>query len=195
MWRSPPKYFVRGLLVAAPLIVTFYLLYWMLSIFDHLVPLGVPGLGLLVSVVLVTVVGWLSSNVLGRRSLEAGERVLRRVPLVKLLYTSIKDLVGAFVGDHRRFDKPVLVALGASASEIEMPGFVTREQLPAFDRPEHVAVYFPQAYNFAGNVLLVPRARVKALNVSSSDLMTFIVSGGVSGFGLGPSMLPPKQPE
>jgi len=190
MWRSLPKYFLRGLFVAAPVVVTFYLLYWLLHVVDSLLPFGIPGLGLVVSLICITLIGWFSSNVIGRRAIDLGEQILRRVPFVKLLYTSIKDLVGAFVGDQRRFDKPVLVALGPTAGELEMPGFVTREHLPAFDRPLHVAVYFPQAYNFAGNVLLVPRERVKPLSVSSSELMTFIVSGGVSGFGVGQSMLP-----
>ncbi|HET9955365.1 MAG TPA: DUF502 domain-containing protein, partial [Polyangiaceae bacterium] len=118
------------------------------------------------------------------------ERLLKRVPLVKLIYTSIKDLIGAFVGDHRSFDRPVAMRLAAD-SPVRMLGFVTREALHTLGFVEHVAVYLPQSYNFAGNLVLVPRALVEPLDVSSGELMTFIVSGGVSGLGIGPSMLPP----
>jgi uncharacterized membrane protein len=195
MLRLVPRYFLRGLLVLAPVAVTLYLVYWLLHLFDSLVPLGIPGLGTLVTVVFVTGVGVVSSNVIGRRVIDMGDRLLKRVPFVKLLYTSIKDLVGAFVGDQRKFDKPVLVSVSTAEGAVQVPGFVTREQLVVLGLTEHVAVYLPQAYNFAGNVILVRRELVKPLSVPSAELMTFIVSGGISGFGVGTSMLPPSSKE
>jgi uncharacterized membrane protein len=195
MLRLVPRYFLRGLLVLAPVAVTLYLVYWLLHLFDSLVPLGIPGLGTLVTLCFVTGVGLVSSNVIGRRFIDMGDRLLKRVPFIKLLYTSIKDLVGAFVGDQRKFDKPVLVSVSSSDGAVQVPGFVTREQLMVLGLTEHVAVYLPQAYNFAGNVLLVRKELVKPLSVPSAELMTFIVSGGISGFGVGTSMLPPSSKE
>jgi uncharacterized membrane protein len=142
----------------------------------------VPGLGLLVTLVLLTLVGFLTSNVIGRSVVEMADRMLQHVPLVKLVYTSIKDLVGAFVGEKKSFNRPVAVRLSAD-SPLMVLGFVTRDALTALSLPGHVAVYFPQSYNFAGNLVLAPRELVQALQVSSSELMTFVVSGGISGFG------------
>jgi uncharacterized membrane protein len=140
-------------------------------------------------------VGFLTSNVVGKAVVRKAERWLERVPLLKLIYGSIRDLISAFVGDKKRFDRPVAVSLVAQSSAKAL-GFVTRESMDELDMPGHVAVYFPQSYNFAGNLLLFPRDQVERLDASSADVMTFIVSGGVSGFGIAPQSLstPPSLP-
>src|SRR5262249_50667071 len=72
-------------------------------------------------------------------------------------------------------------------SRARMLGFVTREHLEALGMKGEVAVYFPQSYNFAGYLAVVPRDQVEPLDVSTTDLMTFVVSGGVSGLGIEPA--------
>jgi uncharacterized membrane protein len=196
--RSLLGYFVRGMLVVVPTALTLYVVYFAFTTVDKLLPLGVPGLGLVVTLVLITFVGFLSSNVIGNTLVEEFERLIARLPLTKLVYTSIKDLMGAFVGDRKRFDRPVSVSL-TSEGAVRALGFVTREQLGFLDMDGHVAVYFPQSYNFAGNLVLVPRARVEPLETNSAELMTFIVSGGVSGYteaepGAGPPQAGGAQP-
>ncbi len=176
-------YFWRGCLVLLPVVVTAYVAYFVVALFDRLVPLGIPGLGLVVVVALVTVVGFLTSNVLGHAAVNTMEKWLGSLPLLKLIYGSIRDLVQAFVGNKKRFDQAVAVRL-APESAIQLLGFVTRDSLAVLGKRDHVAVYVPQSYNFAGNVLVVPREQVEPLQVSSSDLMAFIVSGGVSGLGV-----------
>jgi uncharacterized membrane protein len=105
--------------------------------------------------------------------------MFKKLPLVKLLYTSIKDLIGAFVGDQKSFNKPVAVALVPGGPMVL--GFVTNESLESLGLAEHVAVYVPQSYNFAGNLLLFPKEQVLPIETDSSQVMTFLVSGGVSG--------------
>jgi uncharacterized membrane protein len=191
MWLRPlVRYFLRGAFVTAPLALTLYIILKLLSFVDLVLPLGIPGLGLLVTLTLITLIGFLTSNVVGRGILEGTERLLRKVPLVKLIYGSIKDLVGAFVGDRKSFDRPVAVRPYGEAG-VRVLGFVTREDLLALGMPGHVAVYLPQSYNFAGFLLVVPREQVELLDVPSAELMTFLVSGGISGLGVGRSMLPP----
>jgi uncharacterized membrane protein len=185
-------YFVRGCLVMAPLGLTIYILYAILRTVDQLLPIGIPGVGLLLTLVLVTLVGVLTSNVVGRSALETTEGVLKRLPLVNLIYTSIKDLVSAFMGDKKSFNRPVAVTLHPDGN-LKALGFITRDDLHVLDLPNHVAVYFPQSYNFAGYLALVPREQVEALEVSSAELMTFVISGGVSGFGVGQSLLTPTR--
>lgn len=183
------SYFFRGSLVLIPVAATLYIVYFIVAAIDRLLPIGVPGLGFVITVSFVTLTGFLASNVVGKTALGIAERFFTRVPLVKLLYSSIKDLIGAFVGEQRRFDRPVSVALSADG-HVKAIGFVTRSDLGPLGLPNDVAVYFPQSYNFAGNLVLVPKDRITLLDVSSSDVMTFIVSGGVSGLGVGPALTP-----
>jgi uncharacterized membrane protein len=178
-------YFWRGCLVLVPVVVTVYVAYLVVATFDRLVPVGIPGLGLALVLALVTLVGFMTSNVIGRAVVDAAERWLSSVPLLKLVYGSIRDLVQAFVGNKKRFDKPVALTL-MPGSPIQMLGFVTRDTLGELGKIDRVAVYVPQCYAFSGGLLIAPRELVEPLDVSSTDLMTFIVSGGVSGLGVDP---------
>lgn len=180
-------YFWRGCLVLLPVFVTAYVAYLVIAAFDRLVPLGIPGLGLVFVIALVTLVGFMTSNVMGRAVVEAAERRLSSLPFLKLVYGSIRDLVQAFVGNKKRFDKPVALAL-LPGSPVQVLGFVTRDALTELGKADRVAVYIPQSYNFAGNLVIAPREQVEALDASSTDLMAFIVSGGVSGLGVEPSV-------
>jgi uncharacterized membrane protein len=178
------KWFLNGCLVLTPLAATIYIAYLVFSTIDRLLPVGIPGIGFVLTIALITLVGFLTSNVMGKSVFAWFERLLERVPPVKLLYTSLKDLVGAFVGDQRKFDAPVAVTV-VPGTGIKTLGFVTRRSLEGLGSPGHVAVYLPQSYNFAGNVLLVPSGSVEPLDAAPGDLMTFIVSGGVTGLGVG----------
>lgn len=173
------RYLVQGAIVAVPIVVTLYITSLVVLTVDGFLPLPIPGLGLVVTLILLTLLGFVASSVVGKRVIAEVEQSLQGVPLIKILYNAIKDLIGAFVGNKKSFNRPVAVRL--QGSDFYMFGFATRDsmQVPGFE--EHVAVYFPQSYNFAGNVLVVPRAQVQPLEVRSSEAMTFIVSGGVSG--------------
>jgi len=172
--------FLKGCLVLVPTVTTVYVVWFVLQKMDSLFPLPIPGLGLLLAVVAITAIGWIASNVVGRRVVEWIERLLKNLPVVRLLFTSIKDLMGAFVGDKRTFDKPVLVRLDPNGTT-RMLGFVTCERFDDARLAGHVAVYLPQSYNFAGNVVVVPRGQVESIDADGAEFMTFIVSGGVSG--------------
>ncbi len=172
--------FLKGCLVLVPTVTTVYVVWFVLHKMDSLFPLPIPGLGLLLAVVAITAIGWIASNVVGRRVVEWIERLLKNLPVVRLLFTSIKDLMGAFVGDKRTFDKPVLVRLDPNGTT-RMLGFVTCERFDDARLAGHVAVYLPQSYNFAGNVVVVPRGQVETIDADGAEFMTFIVSGGVSG--------------
>lgn len=187
------RYFVQGALVIAPIVATIYILYFAFTTIDQLIGLDIPGLGFIVTVGLVTLIGFLTSNVIGRSVVEFTEHLMSRLPLVKLLYSSIKDLIGAFMGQRATFSSPVSVRVGASEDDIRVLGFVTRKSLSRLGLPGHVAVYLPQSYNFAGNLLMVPAERVEPVDAPTSEIVTFLVSGGISGLGVGHS-LPPSPP-
>jgi uncharacterized membrane protein len=172
--------FLKGCLVLVPTATTFYVVWLVLRKLDAIVPLPFPGLGLVLTIAAITAIGWVASNVVGRRVVGWVESMLRNLPVVRLLFTSLKDLMGAFVGEKRTFDKPVLLRLD-DAGTLRLLGFVTCEHFEDPRLAGHVAVYLPQSYNFAGNVLVVPRARIEPIDADGAEFMTFIVSGGVSG--------------
>ena len=172
--------FFEGLFLVVPVAVTIYVVFLVFNFIDGWLNIPIPGIGFILTIGMLVLVGRLASNVFFRGALGSLEKVLTRTPFVKLVYTSLKDLIEAFMGEKKRFDQPVLVTLtpGGHAQAI---GFVTRQNLDLLGLEDRVAVYFPQSYNFAGNLLVVPRSQIRPLHADSADIMTFIVSGGVSG--------------
>ena len=173
------RYFFQGLVYLAPIAITLWIFVTTFQAIDGLLRLPVPFVGFVVVVVATTAVGFLLSNYLSRQMLTWFENVMDRLPLAKLMHGSLKDLMSAFVGEKRRFRHPVAVEMIAG-SGVKVFGFVTRESMDDFGMPDSVGVYFPQAYNFAGQLVVVPRAQVTSLKVDSADIMTMIVSGGVT---------------
>lgn len=174
------RYFLEGLLYVIPLAVTVYILYKIFVIVDSWLNLPIPGVGFLLTLVGIFIIGFLASNVLTQGIMSLISRLFEKMPFIKLIYTSIKDLISAFVGEKKSFDKPVLVTLTKDGFPKAI-GFITKEDLEAFGLSDHVAVYLPQSYNFAGNLLIFPTEQVTLLDADSTEVMAFLVSGGVSG--------------
>jgi uncharacterized membrane protein len=173
------QYFLQGLLFLIPLFVTVYVIYWIFIRIDGFLRLPVPGLGFIVTIVFITFIGFVASNFLTQRLVHLVDRIFARLPLVKMIYTSIKDLVNAFVGDKKSFNRPVQVIIDRE-SNLRVLGFTTRDSLESIGIKESVAVYLPQSYNFAGNLVIVARELVIPLTADPGDVMKLIVSGGVS---------------
>ena len=181
--RKVAGWFIRGLLITAPVAVTIWLTWTAIRWVDGLIGVDIPGVGLLVTLLIITGIGALGSSWLARGLIAWIEDVLESLPFIRLLYTSSKDLLNAFVGEKRRFKKAVRVALTADGT-LSVLGFVTAESLGnlgTLGTQNLVGVYLPQSYNFAGQFVLVPADRVTPLNADSADVMAMIVSGGVSG--------------
>lgn len=179
------NYFFKGLLVFTPIALTGFVVFWVVGLISkHLtIPMGkhtIPGGGLIILLILFPVIGFITSRFLGRKLFEWFERLITKIPLIKLLYNSLKDLMGAFAGEKKSFNKPVLVDITGNDSA-KIIGFVTRESLNFLNIKDHVAVYLPQSYNFAGNVFIFPSKNVKPIDADASEVMAFIVSAGVSG--------------
>ena len=173
------NYFLRGLVLIAPIAVTAYVCVSLFRAIDGWVDVGVPGAGFLITIALITAAGAVGSTFVTRSAVALVEKLLARLPFVRLLYGSTKDLLNAFVGERRRFDRPVLVRLHAD-SEARAFGFVTQTTLDALALRGQVAVYLPQSYNVAGQLWVLPAAAVTPLDADSSEVMAFIVSGGVT---------------
>jgi uncharacterized membrane protein len=190
-------YILRGLTVVLPIAATLWALRAIfLLVDDWFAPAGagtsghIPGLGFVIIIGVATLVGFLAEAKNTRRYVRDLERLLGRIPIVKLVYGTLKDFVDAFLGKKKRFDKPVLVSLGGGF-QCEVIGFITREDLSAFGILDKVAVYFPQSYNIGGNLLILPRDRLTLLDADSAAVMTFLISGGVAHM---PEPPPPGLP-
>lgn len=175
-------YFFRGLLFVVPIALTVYVIAWIIQFIDGMIPIPIPGLGMLIILAFITFIGFLASIFVTKPLFEIFERWVFRIPLINILYTSIKDLMSAFVGDKKKFNTPVLVKLSDNVYRL---GFITQDNLLEIDEETLVSIYTPHSYNFSGNLFLVPKRTITILHgLSSTEVMKFIVSGGVSNLNL-----------
>jgi len=177
--KRPLTYFLRGLVLTVPLVVTVAVCWITFTRIDGWLGLPIPGAGFVVTILAIMLVGFVGSTFIWSQVEQQMDELLNRLPFVRLLYSSTKDLLNAFVGEKRRFDQPVLVAL-SNDGQVRTFGFLTQASLAALGLPGDVAVYFPQSYNFAGQLVVVPSDRVTRLDAVSSDVLAFVVSGGVT---------------
>jgi len=174
------SYFFQGVLYIVPIAVTGYVLYKAFRIIDGILPFQIPGLGLVIILVLLTVLGFLGSTILARPIFYYFDRIIEKAPLIKVLYSAVKDLLSAFVGSKKSFDKPVLVKLEKD-SDVQKLGFITQDDLTELGiEGDKVAVYLPHSYAWSGNQYIVPKENITPLDVSAATVMKFIVSGGVT---------------
>ena len=184
-------YFAKGLLLVLPLGAAFFLIFWAFSTADDALnlsekflinpstglPMYIPGLGILSVIVVVMFAGIIVTYLITEPIYNWFNRGLDKLPLFKFIYSSIKDLTEAFVGDDKKLNEPVLVE---DADGFKRIGFLTQKDMSAFGLKGDVAIYFPLSYSIAGQVIIVSADKVKPLNISSSQAMKFIVSGGVT---------------
>ncbi len=187
------NYFIRGLIVVIPIGAAFLLIFWAAKTVDDALnlsgtfftdpktgrPVYIPGLGIVNVVVVILIVGVLVTNVVTEPIKRWFDRGLERLPIFKFLYTSIKDLTKAFVGDEKKFDEPVIVEINEFG--LKKIGFVVQKDLRSLNLPGEVAVYFPYSLSFAGQVVIIAADKVKPIDKNAADVMKFVISGGVSG--------------
>ncbi len=179
--RKLVSYFLQGLLLVVPVALTMFIVYKMFVVVDELLPYHpFPGSGVIILLVVITFIGVLGNTLIARQLNEWFHAVLKRLPLLRTIYTAIKDLLSAFVGEKRKFNHPVLVKLNRG-SNIQKLGFITQENLTTLNMGEEkVAVYLPHSYAFSGNLFIVDRENITLIDASSAEVMKFIVSGGVA---------------
>lgn len=180
-FRKIIRYFFSGTLFIVPLVATAAFFVQAFSWLDSLLNLPYPGVGFLIIISMITVFGYLTTNFAFRTLTEWLDQGINKIPLVKLIYSSLKDLIGAFVGDKRKFDKPVLVEINKE-NKLYQIGFITQGDLSELGLKDMVSVYLPHSYAVSGVHYVIPKDRITPLNVSGTVAMKYIVSGGVSGF-------------
>lgn len=179
--------FFRGMLIVFPVGATIYLvaitIEWLNSIFADLflgwINVEIPGLGIITGFLFIALIGYVFNRAFTKPIVHIFERVITKMPLVSMIYTSLKDLTEAFVGERKKFNQPAKVTFGDTG--LIRFGFITQDSLEQFELAEQVAVYCPHSYNFSGNLYVVPKECVTPIKIDSTDFMRFIVSGGVTG--------------
>lgn len=185
------QYFLQGLLVIAPIAITAYAVYWIVSSVDSLIPIFTAkdesgkiyirnyGLGFLIIIVAICLIGYLSSFFIKNRLFNLFDSVLMKTPGIRFIYSSVKDFFEAFAGEKKKFNKPVLANI--DDKDVWRVGFITHEDAANFGLSEYVAVYIPMSYSIAGNVYLLPGSRVRPItDINATDAMKFAISGGVT---------------
>lgn len=174
------KYFFQGLLYITPIAVTIYTLYWVFTRLDSIFEFAYPGVGILIVLIVITLTGVIGSLLIQLPFVGFIDNQLERAPLIKTIYTSVKDLLKAFVGQKKSFNQPVLVKLYEN-SEIRRLGFVTDEATAMLDHDiDLIAVYLPHSFAISGQLFLVPKSYITILDSKSAEVMKYIIAGGIA---------------
>ena len=190
MMKIIGKYIITGLVTTLPLILTLYLLYWLSvsteMLLGDLIPRAIymPGMGIATGLLAMFIIGVLMHTQRIQKLFMQGERVFYRLPLVKSVYSAIRDLMEYFSPSRKKeFEQVVSVTLGESG--LRLIGFVTQAghaQLPMdFHGTDSVLVYLPMSYMIGGYAVLVPRSAITPLNMSMEEAMRFVLTAGVAG--------------
>jgi uncharacterized membrane protein len=173
--------FLQGLLILSPIAITAYVIYMVFDSVDRLVPWVPRGLGFLVIIGLVTFIGYMGTRFfLGKMLFDAFDHLLQHIPGIKYIYSSIKDVMGSFVGDKKRFNKPVWVCINNNP-EIWRIGFMTQKDMAFLGMVNKVAVYMPHAYAVSGYVIVTETKNIKPVTkMTAAEAMKFAVSGGIT---------------
>jgi uncharacterized membrane protein len=141
-WKKLINFFLQGLLYLAPVTITLWVLYRMFVWVDGLftgtikdvIGFAIPGLGFIILLVIISLVGFLGSTFIFHPVVNYLDSLLVKTPLIKIVYTSVKDLVSAFVGQKKRFNEPVLIKLSQNM-DMERVGFITNRDLSMIGEP------------------------------------------------------------
>tara|TARA_B100000900_G_C20199781_1_gene561373 strand:+ start:57 stop:620 length:564 start_codon:yes stop_codon:yes gene_type:complete len=178
------NYFFKGLLYFVPIAVLAWVIvksYILLnSIIGKFLPENFQFLGIIILTFLITIIGYLGNLIIESPINAFFNKLLAKAPLLKTIYSSIKDLMSTFIGNKRGFKHAVFVKIFDNSS-VERIGFITNDDLAALNiNNDRVLVYMPHSYNFSGNLFVVKRKNITPIDAPSSEIMKLIVSGGVA---------------
>ena len=191
--RAFVNYMIKGLLIVLPIALSVLIVIWSVTTVDSWLNVNnilgidpntaesrnIPGLGLALVILIILTAGIFVTYFVTEAMYNWFQRILNRLPILKFIYSSIKDLTEAFVGDEKKFNTPVIVEVEGDMKRI---GFLTQSDLTSIGLPGESIVYFPFSYSFAGQVYVVKNEKIKLLEMSAADAMKLVVSGGVTHF-------------
>jgi uncharacterized membrane protein len=188
------KNILTGLITLLPVILTLYLLYWFVLTTEAILGSVIrdvvseefykPGMGVVAGLIVTFFVGLIMQTIIARQVLSYVEQLVKKVPLIKSVYLSIRDFLNYFSSESKKdFEQVVAVTIGETG--MQLIGLVTQvdmSKMPVgFNQKDSLLVYIPMSYGIGGFAVLVPRKATKALNMSMEDAMRFTLTAGVTG--------------
>lgn len=182
--KSIKNYFLKGLLYLVPLFAVIFAIYYSYNFLNGLLKPYLTGmweyLGVLILFILITLVGYLGSVIIASPINTYFKKLLNKAPLLKTIYSSVKDLMNTFVGGKKGFSEPVLIKIQDDLN-LRRIGFITSEDAGSLGLEDgNVLVYLPHSYAFSGNLFVVERKNITSIEKPSSEVMKLIISGGVT---------------
>lgn len=178
--------FIQGLIIIGPFAITVWIIWSIIFSIDNIIPSiseKFPGLIFFTVIFGTTFIGYFGNKfIIGRLIVDGIDYVLEHIPGIKFIYTSLKDVLGSFVGDKKKFNVPVWVKTNETP-EIWRMGFLTQSDMSVVHLDQMVAVYLPHSYAVSGWVIITKYNNIKEVTgMSAAEAMKFAVSGGVAGF-------------
>ena len=178
------NYFLQGLLYIVPITVTFFVVFKIFTLLDKILyPLiKIPGLGFIAIILLIIITGFVGTQMISSPITSFFRSLLNKAPLLKTIYSAVKDLMSTFVGNKKGFKQAVFVKIYEN-STIERIGFMTNDDIASLNiNKGRVLVYIPHSYNFSGNLFVVEKKYITPIDTDTptSEIMKLIVSGGVT---------------
>ncbi|MFZ3173120.1 MAG: DUF502 domain-containing protein [Carboxydocellales bacterium] len=191
--RQLIKYFFTGIVSLTPILLTITIFSWLFRVGDDLLGnyyrsllgIDIPGLGLISIIIIVIAVGYFTTWYVGKALWNAIDQLFNRLPLIKSIYSILKETVGTLFGERKSFGQPV--ALRIPGSNLRVMGFITNADLTSLGFPDHVAVYVPQSLQWAGITFIISKQDLEfgeggssQLDLPTEEAMKFILSAGVA---------------
>lgn len=182
------SYFLQGLLLIAPMFLSIYAVFYIFNLIDSSIEkvfrfifhFYYPGIGIIAMFFIIALIGFVGSLVFFQPLLHILDELMERVPVVKDIYSSVKDFFGAFISKKKKFDKPVMFEIGKNTGVFRM-GFITQDDLSEMNIKDKVAVYAPWSYNLSGTLYIVNTDQIQPINdIGAGDVMKFVMTGGVT---------------
>jgi uncharacterized membrane protein len=194
--KSISKIFLTGVFTVLPVVATVYLVIWVFSAVEGflgrqlklLIPdeLYHAGMGMVAAVIVIFTVGLLTRAWIFRQMIKLGENALLGIPVVKIVYKSLKDLFSMFSGDQNSGMLQV-VSVQYPGTQMKLIGFITRNDFSDLPKgvagADEVAVYLPMSYQVGGYMVVVPRAQVTPIDMARDEAMRFVLTAGLTGEG------------
>lgn len=183
------QWFLQGLFAILPIAITFSILYWLGSLAEStlgniikwLLPEGWywPGMGLIAGLATILGIGILLNAYIFRKLGSIAEKLFKKIPLVKTIYNSIKDIAkfASASQDDDELQKAVVVTLD---DDIRLVGFVTRESITVGSSDDLTAVYLPMSYQIGGFTLMLPKSRIETLDMSVQEAMRLVLTAAMA---------------
>jgi len=170
--KKASKYFFEGAIIMGPIALAIFVMWKILEFLDGIIPVKVPGLGIIILVILITLIGYFANLMVGRYVFATLQSLLQKIPLISFVYNTVRQLADIFSGDKKGIGEPALIIL-TEKPLVMKPGFIVGE------KDDMAIVLLPHSFNYSGNIFIVEKKNVVRVSVPQGLWFQIIISGGI----------------